>query len=156
RDKGKKNWARTRHILLPKDYVNYRLTGNLAMEYSDAAGSLMLDVDQKKWAKAVLGASGISADLLPPLGESLAVMGQITPAVARESGLVAGTPVIAGGADNACAAIGSGAVEEGILAVSLGTSGTVIAPTERPARDKLGRVHTFNHAVPDTWYVMGV
>lgn len=149
-------FARTRMILLPKDYVRFRLTGELGMDMSDAAGTLMLDVKGRRWSKAIMGALGLPMSLLPPLGESPDIAGKITPAAAAETGLPEGLPVAFGGADNTCAAIGNGVTEEGTVAISIGTSGTVIAPTARPVRDKLGRAHTFNHSVPGLWYVMGV
>ncbi len=149
-------FARTRTILLPKDYVRFRLTGELGMEMSDAAGTLMLDVKKRRWSKEILAGMGLDPGLLPKLGESPDIAGRVTAAAARETGLPEGLPVAFGGADNTCAAIGNGVIEEGIVAVSIGTSGTVIAPTSSALRDRLGRAHTFNHSVPGMWYVMGV
>lgn len=149
-------FARTRTILLPKDYVRFRLTGQLGMEMSDAAGTLMLDVKRRRWSKEILSSLGIDSAMLPLLGESPDLAGKITAAIAKETGLPEGLPVAFGGADNTCAAVGNGVIGEGIVAVSIGTSGTVIAPTASPLRDKLGRAHTFNHSVPNLWYVMGV
>lgn len=151
-----KIFKRTRTILLPKDYVRFRLTGELGMDMSDAAGTLMLDVKNKRWSTEMLKPLGISPRILPALGESSDIAGYITPEAAPLIGLAAGTPVAFGGADNTCAAVGNGVIEEGIVAVSIGTSGTVIAPTRTALRDKQGRAHTFNHSVPDLWYVMGV
>lgn len=149
-------YARVRHVLLPKDYVRYRLTGELGMDMSDAAGTLMFDVKRRRWSKQLLAALDISTDFLPPLGESPEIAGSITAEAAAASGLPQGLPVTFGGADNSCAAVGNGVIDEGIVAVSIGTSGTVIAPTTSPVRDRHGRAHTFNHSVPGLWYVMGV
>lgn len=149
-------YARTRTVLLPKDYVRFRLTGEIGMDMSDAAGTLMLDVKRKRWSRELLAAVGVNPALLPPLGESPDIAGKITKEIAERTGLPEGLPVAFGGADNTCAAIGNGVISEGTVAVSIGTSGTVIAPTTAPVRDKLGRAHTFNHSVPDLWYVMGV
>ena len=151
-----KAYAKTRTVLLPKDYVRYRLTGALGMEMSDAAGTLMLDVRKRRWSREILRAVGVDAALLPPLAESPDIAGAVTAEAARETGLPEGLPVAYGGADNTCAAVGNGVIEEGVVAVSIGTSGTVIAPATGPMRDKLGRAHTFNHSVPGLWYVMGV
>lgn len=149
-------FSRIRMVLLPKDYVRFRLTGELGMDMSDAAGTLMLDVKKRRWSKPLLAAVGISPAILPPLGESPDIAGKITASVAGETGLPEGLPVAFGGADNTCAAVGNGVISEGTVAVSIGTSGTVIAPTASPLRDKMGRAHTFNHSVPGLWYVMGV
>jgi xylulokinase len=149
-------FKRTATVLLPKDYVRYRLTGALGMDISDAAGTLMLDVKGKQWSAAILKALKINPSVLPPLGESPEIAGHITAEAAKLTGLPEGLPVAFGGADNTCAAVGNGVIKEGIVAVSIGTSGTVIAPTRSPQRDKLGRAHTFNHSVPGLWYVMGV
>jgi xylulokinase len=149
-------FAKIKTVLLPKDYVRFRLTGCEAMDLSDAAGTLMLDVKRKRWSKPMLEPLGISTGILPPLGESPEIAGYLTPSAADSTGLPVGLPVAFGGADNTCAAIGNGVIREGIVAVSIGTSGTVVAPTKTPILDKAGRVHTFNHSVPGLWYVMGV
>ncbi|MCX7019513.1 MAG: xylulokinase [bacterium] len=145
-----------RKVLLPKDYIRWRLTGEFGMDMSDAAGTLMLDVKKKRWSREIMRGLDLDMSLLPPLGESPGIAGAVTSEAARETGLPEGLPVAFGGADNTCAAVGNGVIEEGIVAVSIGTSGTVIAPTSAPVRDKLGRAHTFNHSVPELWYVMGV
>lgn len=150
------NYKRIYKILLPKDYVRFRLTGNLCMEVSDAAGTLMFDVVKQKWSTQLLEQLGISPDILPPVLRSIDKAGEVSEQAAAETGLSPGTPVICGGADNACAAVGNGIIEEGLIAVSIGTSGTVIAPTTHPRLDPHGRVHFFNHSVPDMWYLMGV
>ncbi|MDQ2741978.1 MAG: xylulokinase [Chloroflexota bacterium] len=149
-------WSRTRTVLLPKDYINYRLTGNRTTEMSDASGTLLFDVAQRCWSGKMLESLGLSPQLLPSVHLSTDQVGQVSAQAARETGLRQGTPVAAGGADNACAAMGMGVVRPGELMASLGTSGTVLASTARAEVDPAGRLHTFCHAVADTWYVMGV
>jgi xylulokinase len=156
RENDPEAFRKTATVLLPKDYVRFRLTGRLGMEMSDAAGTLMLDVRKRRWSREVMRALDLDMSLLPPLGESPEIAGGITPGAAADTGLPCGLPVAFGGADNTCAAVGNGVIEEGVIAVSIGTSGTVIAPAASPLRDKKGRVHTFNHSVPGLWYVMGV
>ncbi|MBV9706221.1 MAG: xylulokinase [Chloroflexi bacterium] len=159
RDNEPEIFARTRTILLPKDYIRYRLTGIHAMEISDAAGTGLLNVKQGTWSSEVLDALELDAALLPPIVASDAVCGTITEAAAHLSGLHAGTPVAGGGADNACGAVGNGVVQPGLALVSIGTSGVVLAYASTPQVDTSGpipRVHTFNHAVPGAWYLMGV
>jgi xylulokinase len=153
------NWARTRRVLLPKDWLRFMLTGSEAMEISDAAGTCLLDVAHGQWSAEVLAALDLPADLLPPVVGAAQVAGRITPEVATLTGLPAGTPVAGGGADNACAAVGAGIVQPGQALVSIGTSGVVLAYAATPVVDRSGpipRAHTFNHAVPDAWYLMGV
>jgi xylulokinase len=149
-------YARIATVLLPKDYINFRLTGQVATDYSDASGTLLFDVANRRWSDEMLIACAISREILPDALPSTAVVGQITAEAARITGLAAGTPVISGGADNACAAVGAGIIAAGDVLTSLGTSGTVVAPEARPQIDPRGRLHTFCHAVPDTWYLMGV
>jgi xylulokinase len=128
----------------------------MATDYSDASGTLLFDVAHRRWSDEMLSACAISREILPDVLPSTAVVGHITAEAARITGLQAGTPVITGGADNACAAVGAGIIAAGDVLTSLGTSGTVVAPTTAPRIDPRGRVHTFCHAVPDTWYLMGV
>lgn len=149
-------WARVATVLLPKDYLVYRLTGELGTEVSDAAGTLLLDVRRRAWSEDMLALLDLPRTIVPICRESSEVVGRITPEAAAACGLVAGTPVVAGGADNACAAVGTGVIEPGRLMSSIGTSGTMVAPTSLPMVDPGGRVHTFCHAAPNTWYVMGV
>ena len=149
-------YKKTTKILLPKDYIRFKLTGNLGMEVSDAAGTLMFDVSKRKWSRELLKSLEIDERILPDVKESIDISGEITEIAAKETGLPAGLPVIFGGADNTCAAVGNGIIEEGYWAISIGTSGTVIVPISKPARDPKGRVHTFNHSVPNVWYLMGV
>ncbi len=159
RDNEPETFARTRTIILPKDYIRYRLTGVLAMEISDAAGTCLLDVKHGTWSREVLEAIDFDPALLPPVVPADAVCGTITDEVALLTGLQAGTPVAGGGADNACGAVGNGVVRPGLALVSIGTSGVVLAHAASPQVDTSGpvpRVHTFNHAVPHAWYLMGV
>jgi xylulokinase len=149
-------YARARTLLLPKDEIRRRLTGTVAMEISDAAGTALFDVAHGRWATQILGDLDVSPSLLPPVVGSTEVAGTITPEVAALTGLGAGTPVVGGGADNACGATGVGVVREGLALVSVGTSGVVLAPSTRPRVDPGLRVHTFSHAVPGLWYLMGV
>ncbi|WP_069804177.1 xylulokinase [Thermogemmatispora onikobensis] len=152
-------FARVRAVLLPKDYIRYRLTGVMAMEISDAAGTCLLNVAEGDWSREVLEALGLDPALLPPVVPADGVAGTITEEVAALTGLPAGTPVAGGGADNACGAVGNGVVRSGLALVSIGTSGVVLAHAEAPHVDRSGpipRIHTFNHAVPRAWYLMGV
>ncbi len=150
------NFARVHHILLPKDYVLLRLTGAFATEVSDASGTLLLNVTQRRWSKEMLTALEIREEWLPPVFESPEVTGHLTTDAAKQMGLPSGIPVVGGGGDQAAGAVGTGAVEPGILSVALGTSGVVFAPSRAPSLDAEGRLHTFCHAVPGAWHVMGV
>jgi xylulokinase len=156
RDEEPAAFRRLAKVLLPKDYIRFLLTGSMASEPSDASGTLLFDVAHGRWSEEMARAVGLSTDLLPAVGGSAEILGRLTAAVARTTGLAEGTPVVGGGADNACGAIGVGAVRPGSVVVSWGTSGTVLSPTEEPVVDPAMRAHTFCHAVPGTWYVMGV
>ena len=149
-------FARVRQILLPKDYVRYRLTGEYATDRAGAGGTLFLDVATRDWSERIIEASGISRDWLPPTHEGPEVTGNISQDVADATGLQAGTPVVAGGGDQAAQAVGVGAVEPGIMALTLGTSGVVFAPSGTAAIAPQGRAHAFPHAVPGRWHMMGV
>jgi xylulokinase len=149
-------WKRFRHILLPKDYVRLRLTGEHAIDMADASGTLMLDVAHRRWSEEMMSAAGLPMSCLPRLYESPEVCGRITAAGASHSGLSQGTPVVAGAGDQAGGAVGMGIVRAGAVSATIGTSGVVFAATDIPAMDKKGRVHTFCHAVPGRWHVMGV
>ena len=149
-------YARVAAVLLAKDFIRYRLTGVLATEPSDASGTLMFDPARLRWSEEVLQAAGISRALLPDLGGSSEVLGHVTPDAARHTELAEGTPVVGGGADNACGAAGVGVIMPGDAVASWGTSGTVLAPTDQPIVDPGLRAHTFCHVTPGIWYVMGV
>lgn len=147
-------YKRCRTMLLPKDYVRYRLTGVLGQEISDASGTNLLDIRKREWSEEILKALDISPTLLPPIVESSAVAGRITAEAAQATGLKEGTVVAGGAGDNAAAALGTGVCREGQAMVTLGTSGVVFAHTVKPSLDPLGRVHTFCAAVPGAWTAM--
>lgn len=147
---------RIRHVLLPKDYVRYRLTGAFATDKAGAGGTLLLDVRSRDWSEEVLGALEIPSGWLPPTHEGPEATGEVSTAAAEATGLKAGTPVVAGSGDQAAQAVGVGAVEEGTMAVTLGTSGVVFAPASAPVVEPEGRLHAFPHAVPGRWHLMGV
>lgn len=156
RDNEPQVYEKVRRVLLPKDYIRFLLTGEQAMDVSDAAGTLMFDVRNRRWSDEFLEAVGIPKDFLPPVLESIDVCGRITRRVAELTGLREGTPVVGGGADNTCGATGTGIVKEGRVLASLGTSGVIFAHTDSVKVDPRMRVHTFCHSVPDKWYLMGV
>lgn len=149
-------WARVRHVLLPKDYVRYRLSGAHAIDVADASGTLMLDVARRRWSRELLDAVHISHDLLPDVFESADVCARVSTEGARATGLAEGTPIVAGAGDQAAGAVGMGITRPGAVSVTIGTSGVVFAATDAPALDRKGRIHTFCHAIPDRWHVMGV
>ena len=149
-------FEKTRKVLLPKDYVRYRLTGEFASEVSDASGMQLLDVPKRQWSREVCDALGIPFDWLAPVYESPEVTGGITRQVAALTGLKEGTPVVGGGGDNAASAVGTGIVRTGIMSATIGSSGVVFAHLDEVSIDLAGRVHTFCHAVPGKWHIMGV
>ncbi len=149
-------YAKTAKVLLPKDYLRYRLTGVYATEVSDASGTVLLDVSNRRWSDTVLDELDIPSEWMPECVESPTITGRISSEVAELTGLAAGTPVVGGGGDQAASAVGTGIVEPGLVSVTMGTSGVVFAYTEEPSRDPEGRLHTFCHAVPGKWHVMGV
>jgi xylulokinase len=149
-------FARLAKVVLAKDYIRYRLTGELATEHSDASATLMYDTAALRWSTPLLEAVGLDEGLLPDVGGSSEVLGHTSAASAKAAGLLEGTPVVGGGADNACGAAGVGLVTPGDAVASWGTSGTVLAPMAQPKVDPGMRAHTFCHVVPRTWYVMGV
>jgi xylulokinase len=150
------NWKRVRSVMLPKDYVRLRLTGEHAIDVADASGTLLLDVSKRAWSSEMLNAAEMNGSMLPKLFESQEVCGAVTAAGAAATGLKAGTPVVAGAGDQAAGATGMGIVVPGAVSATIGTSGVVFAATDRPALDSRGRLHTFCHAVPARWHVMGV
>jgi xylulokinase len=149
-------WSRVAHVLLPKDFVRLRLTGGHALDKADGAGTLLFDLEARDWSPEVLDALRIDARWMPPTFEGPDVTGAVSASAAEATGLRAGTPVVAGGGDQSANAVGVGAVEPGVVALSLGTSGVVFATTERALRDPAGQVHAFCHAVPGRWHLMTV
>jgi len=149
-------WQRTRHILLPKDYVRYKLTGAYAIDKADGAGTILFDLKARDWSPVVLAALGIPPAYLPPTHEGPAITGYLSHDAAVATGLRAGMPVMAGGGDQAAGAVGVGAVQVGIVSLALGTSGVVFATTGGPFVEPEGRLHAFCHAVPGRWHFMGV
>ena len=150
------NWARVSHVLLPKDYVRYRLTDALAVDVADGSGTILFDLAARTWSPEVLEALDIAPSLMPSIYEGPTITGAVSEAAATAMGLRPGTPVVAGGGDQSANAVGVGAVAPGVVALSLGTSGVVFATTTGPAIDARGRVHSFCHAVPGRWHMMGV
>lgn len=156
RENEPENWHRVRSLMLPKDYVRFQLTGERATDVADASGTLLLDVAHRRWSKEMLNLVQMDESLLPSLYESPEICGRISGAGAAATGLQKGTPVVAGAGDQAAGAIGMGVVCPGTVSATIGTSGVVLAATDRPALDSRGRVHTFCHAVPGRWIAMGV
>ena len=156
REREPELWARARSVLLPKDYVRWRLTGERATDVADASGMLLFNVAKRRWSREVLDALEIDERWLPAVYESPEVTGRISAESAEVTGLAEGTPVVAGAGDQAAGAVGMGIVRPGAVSATIGTSGVVFAATDHPALDPLGRVHTFCHAVPGRWHVMGV
>jgi len=149
-------YSHIKHILLPKDYIRYCLTGDYATDLAGAAGTSLLNVKERTWSTEVLEALEIPAEWLPKVHEGTAITGVISQSGAEATGLKPGTPVVGGGGDQAAGAVGVGAVETGIIAVSLGTSGVVFASLDKYAYEPQGRLHAFCHAVPSKWHFMGV
>ena len=151
-----KLWARVRHVLLPKDYVRWRMSGEHAIDVADASGTLLLDVARRRWSEGMLDAVGIDRELLPGVFESPEICARVSREGAAALGIPAGTPIVAGAGDQAAGAVGMGITRPGAVSATIGTSGVVFAATDRPVTDPRGRIHTFCHAVPDRWHVMGV
>jgi xylulokinase len=149
-------WARVAHVLLPKDYVRLRLTGGYALDKADGAGTILFDLAARDWSPEVLAALQIDPAWMPPTFEGPDVTGAVTASAAALTGLRAGTPVVAGGGDQAANAVGVGVLDPGTMALSLGTSGVLFAATDRAIHEPRGIVHAFCHAVPDRWHLMSV
>ena len=149
-------WVKVAHIMLPKDYLIFRLTGEFATDYSDAAGTLLLDVAAKKWSDEILAKYNIDGKILPKLYNSIDCVGKIKAEYQKEFGFEKEVKVMGGGADNACAAVGSGIVSNGIGMVSIGTSGVFLSYEDEAHSNYSGRLHLFNHGIPDAYYSMGV
>ena len=149
-------FAKTRHIMCPKDYVRYRLTGEFAIDVQEASGTLLLDVTHRRWSREVAEAAGIPESWLPKVYESPEICARVSESAASLTGLKAGTPVAAGAGDQGAGAVGMGILQPGSVSATIGTSGVVFAATAEPTKDPKGRLHTFCHAVPGLWHVMGV
>jgi xylulokinase len=149
-------YEKARHVLLPKDYIRYRLTGEFGMDKADGSGTVLFDLKQRNWSTEVLAALGIPAEWMPPTWEGPQFTGQVTRSAAEATGLSEGTPIAAGGGDQAAQAVGVGAVEAGVVALTVGTSGVVFATTPSALIEPEGRLHAFCHAVPGMWHFMGV
>ena len=149
-------WRRVRHVLLPKDHVRFRLSGDQATDVADASGTLMLDVEHRRWSDEILEAAGIDRRMLPSVVESPAICARVSRQGAAATGLAEGTPIVGGAGDQAAGAVGMGITRPGTVSATIGTSGVVFAATDRPALDPRGRLHTFCHAIPNRWHVMGV
>jgi xylulokinase len=149
-------WARVRSLMLPKDYIRFRLTGARAIDVADASGTLMFDVVHRRWSQPMLEISKIDEAFLPKVFESQEVSGYVHEQGARAAGLRTGIPVVAGAGDQAAGAVGMGIVKPGAVSATIGTSGVVFAATSEPVLEPHGRIHTFCHAIPNRWHVMGV
>lgn len=156
RNNEPENYKKVKKVLLPKDYIRYKLTGELGMDLSDAAGTLLCDVKAEDWSEEIMELLEIDQEIMPPVLKSVDIVGNITEKAAELTALSTETKVVAGGADNACGAVGSGIIKAGRVMASLGSSGVVVAQTDKPEADPEGRVHLFNHAVPGSHYMMGV
>ena len=156
RDNEPANFARLRTLLLPKDYIRYRLSGEFATEPSDASGTLLFDVRERVWSKAMLEALELDADILPAVVGSPEVSAIVAKDAAAEFGVRPGTPIVGGGADNPAGAVGSGTTDTSVMQVSIGTSGSVVLPVSEPSAPESMNLHTFCHAAPGMWYLMGV
>ena len=149
-------FARIAHVLCPKDYVRFRLTGEYAMDMQEASGTLLLDVAHRRWSAEVADVAGIPMSWLPRLFEGPDICARISEAGAKATGLPVGLPVAAGAGDQGAGAVGMGILAPGSVSATIGTSGVVFAATDSPTMDRLGRLHTFCHAAPGRWHVMGV
>jgi len=156
RDHEPEAYARVRKVLLPKDYIRFKLTGAFATEVSDASGTAMFHVRERRWATELLDAIDVPAEWMPECFESTVPSARVSEEAAAATGLRAGTPVVGGGGDQAAGAVGNGIVESGVISSTVGTSGVVFAFSDEPAVDPKLRLHTFCHAVPGKWHQMGV
>jgi xylulokinase len=156
RDHEPEVWRRIAHVLLPKDYLRFRLTGVRATDKAGGSGTILFDLAARDWSPEITAALGIDPAWLPPTHEGPAVTGTVSAEAAAATGLRGGTPVVGGGGDQAANAVGVGAVVPGRVALSLGTSGVVFATTDEPLYEPAGRVHAFCHAVPGRWHMMSV
>jgi xylulokinase len=148
-----KTAASTEHLLLPKDYIRYRLTGSIGSEPSDASSTLLFDPHNRAWCLPLLQEIGLSPDHLPPIHKSSEVAGGLLPEIARECGLLSGTPVVFGGSDVSLQALGHGIINPGTVSCAIGTGGQLFAPIQEPVHDPQLRLHLFCHVLPDRWHL---
>ncbi|HHX09046.1 MAG TPA: xylulokinase [Chloroflexi bacterium] len=149
-------YARARHVLLPKDYIRYKLTGEFAMDKADGSGTVLFDIKTRDWSDEILASLDIPREWMPPTFEGPEITGLVSAEAAALTGLAQATPVMAGGGDQAAGAVGVGAVEPGIIGLTVGTSGVIFATTPSALVEPQGRLHAFCHAVPGLWHFMGV
>lgn len=150
------NFAKMRKFVLPKDYVGFKLTGEVATDVNDASGTSLFEVRSRRWSTELVEALGVPADALPSVLESPEVRGEVSAEASEATGLRRGTPVVAGAGDQGAAGVGAGVVEEGVISVNIGTSGVVFTHSDSYRCDPRGRLHAFCHAVPGAWHLMGV
>ena len=156
RENEPENWEKVKTVLLPKDYIRLKLSGDKASDVADSSGTLLFDVKRRKWSNEMLDAFEINKNLLPKVYESIDVTGKISKSAAEETGLKEGTLLVAGAGDNASGAIGMGITEAGKTSATIGTSGVIFAVTDAPKLDLKGRIHTLCHAIPARWHNTGV
>ncbi|MEH7436824.1 xylulokinase [Neobacillus drentensis] len=156
RDNEPNIYEKIHKVLLPKDYIRYKLTQEFATEVSDASGTLLLNVASRTWSSEMVELLGFEKKWLPEVRESNQISGTVSKLAAMETGLSEGTAVVGGAGDQAAGAVGNGIVKAGVISASIGTSGVVFASTDEIKKDPLGRLHSFCHAVPGKWHVMGV
>jgi xylulokinase len=149
-------YRRIRHVLLPKDYIRYKLSGAMAMDKADGSGTMLFDLAKRTWSPDILNALNFPETWFPPTFEGHETTSEVNAEAAQSTGLKKGTPIVAGGGDQSAQAVGVGVVRPGTIAVTLGTSGVVFAATESPLIEPLGRLHAFCHAVAGRWHLMGV
>src|SRR5438045_779948 len=143
-------------VLLPKDYIRFRLSGDKASDVADSSGTLLFDVANRKWSGEMLAAFGLTKDLMPNVFESIEITGTVSQTAANETGLRTGIPIVAGAGDNAAGAVGAGVVSPGMASATIGTSGVMFVVTDEPRLDSKGRIHTLCHAIPGRWHNTGV
>jgi xylulokinase len=156
RDNEPDVWARVTNVLLPKDYIRFRLSGDKASDVADSSGTLLFDVANRRWSSEMLAAFDLSKDLMPAVFESIEITGTVSQTAANETGLRTGIPIVAGAGDNAAGAVGAGVVSPGMASATIGTSGVMFVVTDQPRLDSKGRIHTLCHAIPGRWHNTGV
>ena len=156
RENEPENYKKVSKILLPKDYIRYKLSNNYATEVSDASGTILMNIPLRNWSDEILDGLEIKKSLLPEVFESVIISAKVSSEASHLTGLAQGTPIVGGGSDNAAGAVGSGIVKSGLISDSIGTSGVVFAHSDKPLYDPQGRLHSFCHAVPGKWHLTGV